>query len=63
MHNFCMQLMSVNCVYSKLKTGLSLVILLSKLCEKKTYLAYCNFFSFDFKYEQSGKNMGFKELN
>ena len=51
MQNVCIHLMSANCEYGLLKTGL---ILFSKLGEKKTYLAYCNFFSFNFKYEQSG---------
>ena len=62
MQNVCMQIMSVNCEYSILKTDLGLVILFSKLGEKNTYLAYCNFFSFDFKYEQSSTKYGIQRI-
>ena len=64
MQNACMQLMSVNCEYSILKTGLSLVILFSKLGEKNTYLAYCNFFFLlILSMNNQVQNMGSKELN
>ena len=63
MQNACMQLMSVNCEYSILKTGLSLVILFSKLGEKNTYLAYCNFFLLILSMINQVQNMGSKELN
>ena len=63
MQNDCMQLMSVNCEYSILKTGLSLVILFSKLGEKNTYLAYCNFFLLILSMINQVQNMGSKELN